>query len=153
VDIDRRAERFFGDIDGVRRIVAAQPDAQADPEMVFLAADYTSDLPLRPESFDLLVSLYAGLVSKHCTKYLRIGGSLLVNPSHGDAAMASIDGRYELHGVVHSRSGAYSISSDNLTGYLVPKKQVEITAESIEGSGRGVAYTRSAFAYLFRRVE
>lgn len=66
--------------------------------------------------FDLLISLYAGFVSEHCTCHLRNGGLLLVNSSHGDAAMASIDDRYRLVGVVSSRAGAlgHAISSDSL---------------------------------------
>jgi hypothetical protein len=75
-----------------------------------------------------------------------------VNPSHGDAALASIDDRYELSGVVRSGSGAYSVSTDALHTHLIPKKPVEITVESIERSGRGIAYTKSPFAYLFRRI-
>ena len=152
VDVDRRAATFFDDVDGVREIIAAQPNAPAQPQVSFVRADYTTDLPLEPGSFDLLVSLYAGPVSRHCTRYLRVGGWLLVNPSHGDVAFASIDDRYELSGVVHSRSGAYSVRTDALDSYLIPKRSVEITVESISRSGRGIAYTKSAFAYLFRRI-
>lgn len=36
--------------------------------------------------------------------------------------------------------------------FLVPKRPVEITRASLHQSGRGVAYTRSPFAYLFERV-
>ncbi len=153
VDVDRRAERFFRDVEGVREIVAMHPGAPADPRITFIHADYTTDLPIQDAGFDLLVSLYAGPVSRHCTGYLRIGGSLLVNPSHGDAAFASIDSRYELAGVVRSRSGRYSISKDELDTYLVPKTPVEVTAGLIEATGRGIAYTKSPFAYVFRRMS
>jgi hypothetical protein len=152
VDVDRRAAAFFDDVDGVREIIATQPGAPEQPEITFVHADYTTDLSLEPDSFDLLVSLYAGPISRHCTRYLRVGGWLLVNPSHGDVALASIDDRYELRGLVRSRSGSYSVSTDALDTYLIPKKPVEITVESIESSGRGVAYTKSPFAYLFRRI-
>lgn len=118
-----------------------------------LYPDYTSGLPFVEDSFDLLVSLYAGPISRHCTRYLRVGGTLLVNPSHGDVAFASLDNRYELCGVVRSRSENYSVSTDDLDSYLVPRKDGAITVESIERSGRGVAHTKSAFAYLFRRVR
>ncbi len=37
-----------------------------------------------------------GFVFEHCTRYLRPVGWLLVNPSHGDVAMASINPEYSL---------------------------------------------------------
>ncbi len=157
LDIDRRAKRFFDDRDGVAEIIADhQTDDQAggrETEFGFLAADYTEELDLPDESFDLLVSLYAGFISAHCTRYLRIGGTLLVNPSHGDAAMASIDERYRLRAAVLHRNQKYRIDEDNLTDYLVPKKAAPITVESLRESGRGVAYRKPAFAYLFTRTS
>ena len=118
----------------------------------FIGADYADALDLDDGEFDLLISLYAGFISEHCTRYLRVGGTLLVNPSHGDAAMASIDPRYRLTGVVTARSGRYSVSTRELDTYLVPKREVEVTRESLHASGRGVGYTKSPFAYLFERV-
>jgi len=117
----------------------------------FIHDNYTNDLDLAEESFDLLVSLYAGFISEHCTRYIRPGGFLLVNPSHGDAAMASLDGRYRLRGVVVSRSGRYSVQTDELETYLVAKRDVEVTVELLHDTGRGIAYTKSPFAYLFER--
>ncbi len=152
VDLDRRAARFFADAAGVRELIASHEGSPADPELAFQHADYSSDLGLEPESFDLLVSLYAGFISEHCTRYLRRGGTLLVNPSHGDAAMASLDERYELAGVVTSRDGDYRVSTKDLDTYLVPRREAAVTRDSLHASGRGVAYTRSAFAYLFARV-
>jgi hypothetical protein len=153
VDLDRRAGRFFDDVDGVRQIIAGQDGSPAEPQLRFLHADYTEPLPVELESFDLLVSLYAGPVSRHCTEYLRVGGTLLANPSHGDVALASIDSRYELVGVVRSTSADHRVSIDDLASYLVPKRSVEVTVDLIERTHRGVAYTRSPFAYLFRRVS
>ena len=97
VDTDRRAATFFDNNDAVSALVDAKRRALARPtgtaRIEFHHLDYRTPLPEAGESFDLLVSLYAGFVSEHCTDHLRIGGTLLVNPSHGDAAMASIDPR------------------------------------------------------------
>lgn len=151
VDTDRRANRFFGDTDGVARIIDTVTPGRR-PTFRFLHADYTTPLDVS-EPVDLLISLYAGFVSEHCTDHLRVGGILLVNPSHGDAAMASIDDRYRLAGVVQHRSDRYTISTDDLHRYLIPKRPVEITAESLRATGRGIAYTVPAFAYVFERVR
>lgn len=111
VDVDRRAAAFFADEHGVRGIIAEHPGGPPDPHLRFVHADYRQPLGLPDGAFDLLVSLFAGFVSEHCTKHLRIGGTLLANPSHGDAAMASIDPRYELTAVLVSRSGDYRMGS------------------------------------------
>ncbi len=153
VDSDRRAAKFFDDTDGVHEILAGAGFRPSDRRVRFVHGDYTEDLGLAEGSYDLLLSLYAGFVSEHCTRYLRVGGSLLVNPSHGDAAMASIDDRLQLTAVLLSRSGDYSMSRADLDTYLLPKRSVEVTRESLRRSGRGIAYTRSPFAYLFQRVE
>jgi hypothetical protein len=152
VDVDKRAATFFEDSDGVSAIVVSEGGSRTTATS-FIHGDYTTDLGLTPESFDLLVSLYAGFVSEACTDYLRVGGVLLVAPSHGDTAMASIDPRYELTGAVTSRSGDYQVRTDNLDSYLQPKATVTITPQMLHDRGRGIAYTKSPFAYLFTRTH
>jgi hypothetical protein len=78
VDIDRRAERFFADSDGVNEIIAKSRTAHTPATWDFIPSDY-SNLSLPDKQFDLLISLYAGFVSEHCTSFLRHGGHLLAN--------------------------------------------------------------------------
>jgi len=148
VDVDERTVRFFADREGLAQIVG---DERARG-ITFIHGDYTESLDVPDESVDLLVSLYAGFVSEACTQYLRVGGTLLVNPSHGDAAMASIDPRYRLIAAVHVRDGRHRIRTDDLESYLVPSEPVEITPQLLHERRRGIAYTRAPFAYLFERV-
>jgi len=152
VDTDRRTPGFFADKDGIVEIITSS-GGPADADFQFIHSDYQEPLDLPARSFDLLVSLYAGFVSEFCTDYLKIGGRLLVAPSHGDVAMASIDSRYELSGVVVARNGDYRVRTESLETYLEPKSPVEITQAMLHERGRGVAYTKSPFAYLFSRVR
>lgn len=149
VDTDRRAARYFADTDQVSRDVRADTGGQ-EPGVTFLPMDYTEPLPLPPASFDLLISLFAGPVWDHCQTYLRPGGLLLANSSHGDACIAALDPRTTLLAAVHHRADRYRLATENLGGYLVPTNDRGNDAESIRRSGRGIAYTRPAFAYLFR---
>ena len=151
VDIDTRAAAFFADEAGVAEIISENGIDPSRRRVRFIHADYR-DLDLPAQSIDLLVSLYAGFVSEACTRFLAVGGTLLVNPSHGDAALASIDPRYRLAGVVLSGDRRYRVMRDGLERFMVPKKPGEITAARLHETGRGIAYTRSAFAYLFERV-
>ncbi len=152
VDVDARAARFFADEDGVRELIAEHSGQPTPPDVEFIAGDYTEELGLEDDSYDLLISLYAGFISEHCTQYLRPGGSLLVNPSHGDAALASIDDRYRLNGVITTRAGTYLIHTDGLDAYMRPASGKEPTREHIVETQRGVRYTKPAFAYLFEKV-
>lgn len=149
VDTDARAARFFADPAGVDGIISRNRRTPHPCDWRFIGADYRTSLDVAP--VDLLISLYAGFVSEHCTSYLRPGGWLLVNPSHGDAAMASIDDRYRLAAVVSARSGRYAVRDNDLDGYLIPKRPIEVSRELLHRTNRGVAYTRMPFAYLFRR--
>ncbi|MCB0970807.1 MAG: hypothetical protein KDA97_04720 [Acidimicrobiales bacterium] len=153
VDIDRRAARFFADRHGVEEIVATHAGSPEDPVIEFLATDYTDTLALEPSAFDLLLSLYTGFVSQHCVGHLRVGGHLLAHPSHGDVALAALDERYRLVGVVTSGANGYEVSDRDLDTYLIPKKPELATAGAIRRAGKGIAYNRSAFAYLFRRIS
>jgi hypothetical protein len=151
LDSDGRAPGFFADTAGVAEIVADH-SGPANPDITFIHADYTNRLDLPDEHFDVLVSLFAGFVSEHCTRHLKVGGILLVNSSHGDAAMASIDPRYQLTGVVISRAGNYRVETTELDSYLVPKKPQTLSIDALHHLGRGIGYTKSPFAYLFIRT-
>ncbi|SDS11363.1 hypothetical protein SAMN04489860_0825 [Paraoerskovia marina] len=156
LDMDRRAAKYFADPDAVAADLdgRAQPGAGADVQ--FVAGDYTAMLPLPDAAFDLLISLYAGPIWDHCQQYVAPGGYLLSNASHGDASIAALDPRLTLTGVVQHASdtahtgGTYTLSTDELDTYLVPKKPATADADQIRASGKGIAYTREAFAYLFQ---
>ncbi|MGB5935228.1 MAG: hypothetical protein WBG76_05140, partial [Ornithinimicrobium sp.] len=140
---------FFSDTAGVNEIIRCHRSDGGRAEWNFLNADYTSRLTLPGRGYDLLISLYAGFVSEYRTRHLRPGGLLLVNPSHGDTALASLDSRYRLVAAVTCRDGKYVVRRDDLDTYLTPKPDTEITRESLHASNRGIAYTKAAFAYLF----
>ena len=152
VDSDPRARRFFADSDVVAAELAGRTRLRAGREVRFIGADYTHQLDLAEGSVDLLVSLFAGPVWQHCGRYLRAGGWLLANTSHGDASLAALDPAVRLVAVVHHRSDRYHLSTDRLDRYLVPKRPESADAAAIRASGRGIAYTRTAFAYLFQRA-
>jgi hypothetical protein len=151
VDSDRRARSFFGQpavMDYIRR----NKSYAEDPQVVFLPRDYTQPLPIEEASVNLLISQYAGFVSQHCTRYLQVGGYLLANNSHGDASLAALDERYRLAGTLQRRKQRFTLHTDNLEEYLVPKSGQPVDRQALLASGRGVGYTRPASAYIFQRV-
>lgn len=150
VDTDRRTKNFFNDA-SVVRYVERKKEYEATHEIVSHFADYNAPLDEPDESFDLLLSQWAGFVSQACKRYLRHGGLLVTNNSHGDASMASVDHDYRFIGAIVDRGSAPKLIRDDLDDYFIPKKPGAITKERIVELGRGVAYTKTANHYLFLR--
>jgi SAM-dependent methyltransferase len=152
VDTDPRALGCFAAHDRVRAELAGRSGPGAAQEVRFLAADYTQPLDVPDSSVDLLISLFAGPMWEHCHRYLRPGGWLLANGSHGEASLAALEPTLRLVAAVHHKDGRYRLVTDRLDGYLVPKRQHTANPDHIRSTGRGIAYTRTAFAYLFQSV-
>jgi hypothetical protein len=152
VDSDKQALIFFSD-PRIYNFINRRKLYVQDAQVRFHPVSYTRDFEEKDGSFDLLISLYAGFISLYCKRYLKIGGVLLVNNSHGDAGMASLDDAYSLIGVVNRRAGNHVVSEKNLDLYFVPKAGVAVTREYLESIKRGIGYKKSAWAYLFRRVQ
>lgn len=150
LDNDRRAARFFAEVELVREELMGDGRSAADASVTFLPADYTHPLPLPDGSFDLLISLFAGPVLEHCRRYLRPGGLLLANASHGDASLAALDPQLRLVAAVQHRDDRYRLVRSDLAGYLIPRRPAAADPVTIRRSGRGIAYTREAFAYVFQ---
>ena len=153
VDMDKRAARFFSQEADVRKLInemRSESGVDGAFDLRFIHSDYSHDLSVEPGSVDLLVSLYAGFVSEHCSRYLKRGGHLFANNSHGDVSMADLDPSYELVAVMKSSEGNYRIVTDDLEAFLNPTRE-QPTVESLHASGRGVAFEKKAFAYLLRR--
>ncbi len=150
VDTDARAARFFADTDLVRAELAGRTRPGAGSEVRFLAADYAGPLDVPDGSMDLVISLFTGPMWEHARRYLRPGGWLLANTSHGDASLAALDPSLRLTAVAHHRGGRYRLVADRLEEYLVPRRPGAVDADRIRSSGRGIGYTRTAFAYLFQ---
>ncbi len=150
VDTDTRAAGFFDETGLVHAELAGRTRHGAGMEVRFLAADYDQPLDVPDESMDLLISLFTGPVLEQTRRYLRQGGWLLANTSHGDASLAALDPSLRLVAVVHHRGAHYRIVTDRLEEYLIPKRSETADAARIRSSGRGIAYTKTAFAYLFQ---
>lgn len=152
VEIDKRAKKFFAD-PLVYEFIAKHKTYPQAANVRFHSADYTEGFPEPDASFGLVISQYAGFVSHHCQRFLKVGGLLLANDSHGDASLAAIDPAYELLAVIAHHNGQYRLTDTKLEAYFVPKSQIEITPTYLFTHQRGVVYQKAASAYLFRRVQ
>lgn len=151
VDTSPEARAFFAARKEVLAFVDRRKRYKRPAYIDFIHADYTAPLSLRPESFDLLISLYAGGIALACKRYLRPGGLLLSNNHQDDAGQAAADPDYRLVAVAHEKGAVCRLEEDHLEGYFVPKK-----AEGRGGAGAQhnpwPAYTRTASYYLFQKL-
>jgi hypothetical protein len=152
IDSDKNAKKIFNSNE-LFPLVNKRKEYTEDPKITFLGVSYEDPIEEFHSHFDLLISQYAGFISSACKDYLRIGGYLLVNNSHGDAGLASIDEDYKLVSTVHKNKGKYRLSPTSLEKYFIPKKNIIITKELLYETGKGVGYTKTAPLYVFQRIS
>ena len=100
----------------------------------------------------------ASTYSSRCTRVrsgstaepLSAQGLFLANASHGDASLAAHDPTLQLVAAVQQRGGKYRLDTKELDSYLIPKRPAAADPEMIRRQRRGIAYTKTAFAYIFR---
>lgn len=151
VDTDRRCPTFFSDNATLHYVAERKQYAQA-ASVNFYQADFSKELPEPRQSFDLLLSFYAGFISEYCTHYLRPQGILVVNNSHGDAPLAYLNPNYQLIGIVNRNAERFKLAFDNLDSYFVTKSGKPLDKADILQSMRGPGYTKAPYAYMFQKV-
>ena len=151
IDTDKKAKKFFTYEKEIIDYIKKNKTYDEDISMKYFPEDYRQDLDEIKDSSDLLISLYAGFISKYCKNLLKKNGLLLVNNSHGDASMAQLDKDFIFFGVINYQNNKYYLKTDNLDEYFIPKKNIRVTKELLEKTNRGVGYTKPANYYLFRK--
>jgi hypothetical protein len=152
VDSDKQAKHFFSQ-PNTRTLITARKTYPQEAKFTFHFADYCHHFDEPFESFDLLISQYAGFVGQHCKPYLKTGGFLLANNSHGDSGLAAMDEEYRLEAVFSERNQKYTICQTNLHEYFIPKSQTQPTRDALIKLQKGIGYTKTADAYLFQKIR
>lgn len=118
----------------------------------YIQEDYTKPLCIKND-FDLLISQYAGFVSQAGKQYLKTGGILIANNSHGDASMANLDSNYQLIAVANHTNDTWRINSKNLDTYFIPKSGVPDNRDQLQKQMKRFSYTHSASNYIFKKIK
>ena len=151
VDTDKRCPAFYSDNVTLQYVATRKQYVQA-ASVQFHNADFSKEISEPQQSFDLLLSFYAGFISEYCTHYLRPQGILVANNSHGDAPLAYLNSDYQLIGVVNRKAARFKLSFDNLDTYFVTKSGKPIIKEELLKSMQGPGYTKTTYAYIFQKV-
>jgi len=147
VDNFRGTIKFFSKIEEVERFIELSKTYAEKTSIRFLAADY-NDLDIEG-LFDLIISQYAGFVGQSTKKYLKQGGILLCNDSHGDATLAHCDDDYELIAVINNN---HVIDSSQLDKYFRFKRQRDVDLDKVKETMKGPKYKYNAENYIYRLV-
>ncbi|CAK9083075.1 Uncharacterized protein (Fragment) [Durusdinium trenchii] len=156
IDYNKAVAPFFQDA-AVQNWISENKNYGGSAKMQF----YHTDLDHLKLSggYDLLISMSAGIVSKPCARFLRIGGHFLVSDAHFDARTVALDKRFSLVGVYDMTREKLVTSKDQLnlcfmttTGQKISAEQVEISKKKPKGS-RGFKLKREDWFYLFRRIS
>ncbi|MBB6481169.1 class I SAM-dependent methyltransferase [Spirochaeta isovalerica] len=149
VDSDKRIARFFRD-PHVLAFLEQNKNYQGAVKFHGIQADFSHPLNVPDKSFDIMFSFYAGLISQDCKRYLKDGGILVCNNSHGDASIAYVDTDYKLEAVVNRRGDDFTISQMSLDQFFQKRDGTSIDREKVKQKLIGENFTKKAYAYIFR---
>lgn len=147
VDNFKGAVKFFKNREIIQEFLDKSKEYSQSCQFDFIASDYTK--PLEIEMFDLIISQYAGFVGQATKKYLKVGGILLCNDSHGDATLSKFDKDFELIGVI---VGSNKLKTTNLDEYFKLPKEKTVNLDIVKSKMKGLKYLKSEDNYIFRKL-
>ncbi|WP_018693681.1 hypothetical protein [Algicola sagamiensis] len=149
IDANQNAKRYFESAD-YKSLIDRNKRYPQKSSFQFFGQDYKTIIDSLVGQFDLILSFYAGYISGPCKSYIRQGGYLLVNDSHGDAGLANLDPDYQLVATINESMNEYEWNELNLNKYFTPKKPLPISMDYLLSFGKGLQYQEMASYYLFQ---
>jgi len=157
VDFDSKVQNCFED-DSTLQWLNDNKEYDNDCKLKFICGDFTHNLQgVVEESFDLLISACAGIVSTSTSKYLKKGGYYLISDAHYDARMLSLDKEYTLKYVWDSGKKELVNDQYELDQHFRTLDGEKITREMVDESmnkpkaRRSFKLKKEAMFYLFQK--
>ncbi len=147
VDNFKKTIAFFKNMDSIKQFINENKKYPESCSIDFLGQDYTNELHIN--QVDLIISQYAGFVGQATKKYLKSGGILLCNDSHGDATMAKFDNEFEFLGVIGRNN---KFTKRNLEEYFVLSKNTKVDLIKVKEKMKGPKYKLMTENYIFRKL-
>lgn len=139
--------KFFKELALIHQYVESHKTYKSDSEIFFIEGDYNLLYDIKP--VDMIISQFAGFVGQATKVYLKEGGILLCNDSHGDATLAYCDSDYEFIGIVNPKN---KIETENLEQYFKFVRNREIDVDKVKQTMKGPNYKIKADNYIFRKT-
>ena len=148
VDNFKGTINYFRHIDQIKAFINEHKEYKQECDVLFFGQDYTHELVVDP--VDLIISQYAGFVGQATKEYLKVGGILLCNDSHGDATLSKFGEDFKLVGTIDENN---KINNSNLDDYFVLSKNKHVDLMWVKTKMKGPKYTKSAENYLFQKLK
>jgi SAM-dependent methyltransferase len=151
VDQSQDSAQFFAEEKVLNQFVNRKKSYKQPGYVRFIHQDYSAPLPLMDNSFDLLLAIFAGGISRACARYLKAGGILVSNNHHGDAVDAARDHRLQFRAVIHYDKGKYHIDAENSDkGKFAVQKP---DSRYLKQTSHGMGYVENETYYVFKRLH
>ena len=148
IDNFKGAINFFKNMELIKEYIDENKEYEELSDIVFMGEDYSEELYVEP--VDLIISQYAGFVGQASKKYLKNGGILLCNDSHGDATLARFDDEFEFIGIIGKNNRIIGMELDE---YFVLPKSKNVDLIKVRDKMKGPKYILTAENYLFRKIK
>jgi hypothetical protein len=148
VDQSSSAIKFFSDMEAIQAYVNRKKHYKRKAFIRFIAQDYTIPLALPQDEFDLLISLYAGGVSKACNKYLKQGGILLTNNHQNDIDEIVKDTGFQLRSIIKCRNGKYYLTDKEVDKFVTATRNGLKARKYLKSTSQGFAYREEIDVYF-----
>eukprot|EP00980_Cylindrotheca_fusiformis_P030944 scaffold25665_cov113-Cylindrotheca_fusiformis.AAC.4 len=137
-------------------VLSETTNCDKHPDWTFTCASYATKIPnISLESYDLLISLSAGIISEPCSQYIKPGGFLLVNDGHADASIAFVNDKvFKLYAVWDDGQWKTSDLTDyfrTTEGSTISKDQAKEAVEIGTKSKRSFRLKKEVDFYLFQK--
>ena len=150
VDRNPEAVDFFSNREMLLDLVKRHRKYRRTPYIQFISQDFTEELPVPRDQFDLLLAPFTGGVSIACKPYLKLDGLILTNNHQNDAVEAIQDKELSLIATVQVRQGNYQLRDAE------PGEQIKLATSqskrSLRETSSGMEYIEKESYYIFRRI-
>ena len=154
VDQSPIVEEFFVDLDRIREYVDRNKHYKRRAYIRFIPQDFTLPLKLPSTNFDLLISLYAGGVSRACRQYLKRGGILLTNNHQDDITDVLKDEQFRLISVIKIRGGKPRYYDDNPAEFITSARKEGMYTDYLRPTNGKMSYRLDVDNYfIFERCK
>ncbi len=147
IDNFKKANTFFKQKNEIVKYIEENKEYSNPSYINFIYDDYSKVSNI--EMVDLIISQYAGFVGQEIKQFLKIGGILLANDSHGDATLAYLDESYQFIATLDNDI----INFDNLEKYFFLSRKRMINLSEVNEKQKGPKYINNAQNYIFKKIK
>lgn len=111
VDMSSLSKEFFEDKKEVSQFIFKNKIYKESSFWEFIGRDFQTEIGLRDNYFDLLISIFSGNLIEHCENYVKNGGIILTTSLFSDNEAMKHRSGYQLTGAINEFNGKYKFGA------------------------------------------